>query len=275
MFELDGVLWDSALHAVADSKDGKEVYYRLPDISDVSIDISADTKDSVDKDGAIIKRSYTAKAATVTLTNTHLVLGAYAGTTGSNKIVADTGAEVDTPKMILIDPPTADNEESKKYTLPNTPIEGTVSVTPVYKDGGTGKSFALHTTASETQFAISEQEITLPTCKYDEASGIVQLLIKYEYKCASAVMVENHADKFPKTVRLTIVGLYYDPCEKDVLRLGYIVFPSFQPSPETTIAMKNDSTFDYKGDAQSDYCAKKKRLFYMVFPEDDTQKDED
>ena len=31
MFELDGVLWDSALHAVADSKDGKEVYYRASD----------------------------------------------------------------------------------------------------------------------------------------------------------------------------------------------------------------------------------------------------
>ena len=272
MFELDGVLWDSALHAVADSKDGKEVYYRLPDISDVSIDISADTKDSVDKDGAIIKRSYTAKAATVTLTNTHLVLGAYAGTTGSNKIVADTGAEVETPKMILIDPPTADNEESKKYTLPDTPIEGTVSVTPVYKDGGTGKTYAMDTQADAAKFAITGKEITLPTGDYKD---IVQLLVKYEYKCASAVMVENHADKFPKTVRLTIVGLYYDPCEKDVLRLGYIVFPSFQPSPEATIAMKNDSTFDYKGDAQSDYCAKKKRLFYMVFPEDDIQKDED
>ena len=39
--------------------------------------------------------------------------------------------------------------------------------------------------------------------------------------------------------------------------------------------MKNDSTFDYKGDAQSDYCARKKRLFYMVFPKDDVQADED
>ena len=55
MFNLDGVIWDSALHAVADNKDTGEVYYRLPDISDVSIDISADTKDSVDKDGALIK----------------------------------------------------------------------------------------------------------------------------------------------------------------------------------------------------------------------------
>lgn len=63
MFNLDGVIWDSPLHAVADNKDTGEVYYRLPDISDVSIDISADTKDSVDKDGALIKRSYTAKTS--------------------------------------------------------------------------------------------------------------------------------------------------------------------------------------------------------------------
>ena len=125
MFNLDGVIWDSALHAVADSKDTGEVYYRLPDISDVSIDISADTKDSVDKDGAIIKRSYTAKAAAVTLTNTHLVLGAYAGTTGSKKIMVDTAGETEAPKMILVDPSKVD------FDLPDEPVTGSVSVTPI------------------------------------------------------------------------------------------------------------------------------------------------
>ena len=104
MFNLDGVIWDSALHAVADNKDTGEVYYRLPDISDVSIDISADTKDSVDKDGALIKRSYTAKAATVTLTNTHLVLGAYAGTTGSKKIMVDTVGEMEDQNLPYLGP---------------------------------------------------------------------------------------------------------------------------------------------------------------------------
>jgi len=256
MFNLDGVIWDSALHAVADNKDTGEVYYRLPDISDVSIDISADTKDSVDKDGALIKRSYTAKAAAVTLTNTHLVLGAYAGTTGSKKIMVDTAGETEAPKMLLVDP------SKTEFDLPDEPVTGTVSVTPIYKDGGTGKSFTLSDGEADenTKFKLET---------------IVQLLVKYEYKCKDTVIIENHANKFPKTVRLTIVGLYCDPCEKDVLRLGYIVFPSFQPSPETTIAMKNDSTFDYKGDAQSDYCARKKRLFYMVFPKDDVQADED
>lgn len=265
MFNLDGVLWDSALHAVADNAKTNEVYYRLPDISDVSIDISADTKDSVDKDGAIIKRSYTAKSATVTLTNTHLVLGAYAGTTGSEKIHEGVQA----PRMLLIDP------SLTEYDLPDTPVTGTLSVTPVYKDGGTGKSYTLSDSTADTdKFALATKKVTLPTNAKSDTE-IVQLLIKYEYETENAVLVENYADKFPKTVRLTIVGLYYDPCEKDVLRLGYIVFPSFQPSPETTIAMKNDSTFDYKGDAQSDYCARKKRLFYMVFPKDDEQKDED
>lgn len=270
MFNLDGVLWDSALHAVADDPKTGKVYYRLPDISDVSIDISADTKDSTDKDGALIKRSYTAKAASVTLTNTHLVLGAYAGTTGSEKIMVDQVGEVEAPKMLLIDP-TKDT-----YELPDTPVTGTLSVTPVYKDGGTGESYTLSDGEADenTKFKLDTKTITFPT-NVKKNAEIVQLLIKYDYKCKDTVIVENYADKFPKTVRLTIVGLYCDPCDKDVLRLGYIVFPSFQPSPETTIAMKNDSTFDYKGDAQSDYCARKKRLFYMVFPKDDEQTDED
>lgn len=174
MFNLDGVIWDSALHAVADNKDTGEVYYRLPDISDVSIDISADTKDSVDKDGALIKRSYTAKAAAVTLTNTHLVLGAYAGTTGSKKIMVDTAGETEAPKMLLVDPSKAD------FDLPDEPVTGTVSVTPIYKDGGTGKSFTLSDGEADenTKFQLAAKKITFPTKVKDNAE-IVQLLIKY------------------------------------------------------------------------------------------------
>ena len=172
MFNLDGVIWDSALHAVADNKDTGEVYYRLPDISDVSIDISADTKDSVDKDGALIKRSYTAKAATVTLTNTHLVLGAYAGTTGSKKIMVDTVGEMEAPKMLLVDPSKAD------FDLPDEPVTGTVSVTPIYKDGGTGKSFTLSDGEADenTKFQLAAKKITFPTKVKDNAE-IVQLLL--------------------------------------------------------------------------------------------------
>ena len=202
MFNLDGVIWDSALHAVADNKDTGEVYYRLPDISDVSIDISADTKDSVDKDGALIKRSYTAKAAAVTLTNTHLVLGAYAGTTGSKKIMVDTAGETEAPKMLLVDPSKAD------FDLPDEPVTGTVSVTPFYKDGGAGKSFTLSDGEADenTKFKLETKKITFPT-GVKSNTEIVQLLIKYEYKCKDTVIIENHANKFPKTVRLTIVGL--------------------------------------------------------------------
>lgn len=266
-FSLDGVNWDSILSAVAENTKN-QILYRMPDISEGTVEVTADTKDSTDKDGALIKRSYTAKSVSVTLTNTHLVLGAYGGTTGSGKIVLSEDESETAPRMLLIDPTT-------EYTLPDEPHTGTLSVTPVYSNGGTGTGYTLaaDSTATDTTFAYatSSRKLTLPT---NIASDVSQILIKYEYTCTDGVIVENHADKFPKTVKLTLQGLYFDPCEKDVLRLGYIVFPSFQPSPETSFSMQNDSTFDYKGDAQSDYCAKKKRLYYMVFPANDIQEDE-
>ena len=43
-------------------------------------------------------------------------------------------------------------------------------------------------------------------------------------------------------------GLCVDPCEADTLRAVYIVLPSFQPSPETTIALGGDDTsIDFTG----------------------------
>lgn len=269
MFYLDGVLWDSPLYAIVEDRNTNEVLYRFPDISDVSIDISADTKDSVDKDGAIIKRSYTAKSATVTLTNTHLVLGGYAGTTGSKKIEIDqTNTNYPIPRMITVD------SDKESVELADTPETGSVSVTPIYKDGGTGKTYKMSDgEAKADEYKLDGKTITFPTNVKDN-NEIVQYLVKYEYLGKDTVIVENYANKFPKTVKLTIAGLYNNVCE-DALCLGYIVFPRFQPSPETTLAMKNDSTFDYKGDAQNDYCSKKKRLFYMVFPKGDEVKDDE
>lgn len=266
-FTIDGIIWDSILSVVAEDSN-HNVLYRMPDVSDGTVEVNADSKDSTDKNGATIKKGYTAKSCSVTLTNTHLVLGAYAGTTGSDKVVATSESKQDAPRMMLIDP------ANKDVTLKEDPIEGTLSVTPVYANGSTGTTYKMASdstaTASEYAYTTGTKKLSFPTTIAEE---VAQLLVKYEYKSENAVMVENRADKFPKTVKLTIQGLYYDPCDNDVLLMGYIVIPKFQPSPETSVSMSTDSTFDYKGDAQADYCDKNRRLYYMVFPGDDIQED--
>lgn len=51
----------------------------------------------------------------------------------------------------------------------------------------------------------------------------------------------------------------------------YIVLPSFQPSPETTIALGGDDTsIDFTGDLQVNYCSTTKDLYTVYFcPDDD------
>lgn len=54
----------------------------------------------------------------------------------------------------------------------------------------------------------------------------------------------------------------------------YIVLPSFQPSPETTIALGGDDTsIDFTGDLQVDYCSVDKTLYQVYYATEDTEED--
>ena len=69
-------------------------------------------------------------------------------------------------------------------------------------------------------------------------------------------------------------GLCVDPCEADTLRAVYIVLPSFQPSPETTIALGGDDTsIDFTGDLQVDYCSVDKTLYQVYYATEDAEED--
>ena len=54
--------------------------------------------------------------------------------------------------------------------------------------------------------------------------------------------------------------------------LVYIVLPSFQPSPETTIALSSDNaTLDFNGSLQTDYCSTDKALYHIYYATADTE----
>lgn len=263
-FTVDGIIFEEILSAIAENSKG-ELLYRLTQLSEATIDVTAEAKEAKDKDGTLIKKSYNAKAASLKVTNAHLDLNAYAETTGSAKIVATETNKIQAPKILLID------ACESSTILPNTPIEGTITVTAIKNNGAIGEMYKLaaDSTATKTEYAYNAETKTITFPIDIDNTEVSQFLIKYEYMTDRAVMVDQRSNKFPKTVKLTVQALYYDPCETDCLRLGYIVFPSFQVSPETSMQMKTDATFEYKGDAQLDYCSKNKRLYYMVIADND------
>ena len=84
--------------------------------------------------------------------------------------------------------------------------------------------------------------------------------------------LSNSVNSFPATVALTLYCSYVDPCDDD-LRACYVVLPSFQASPETTISLSADEQeMDFNGSIQVDYCATDPVLYYIYLPDEDAVK---
>ena len=61
-FKLDDFVVDRILYGVAESTTEGDLLYTLTQLSDASISVTADSKDSLDRDGTLIKRFYTGKS---------------------------------------------------------------------------------------------------------------------------------------------------------------------------------------------------------------------
>lgn len=153
------------------------------------------------------------------------ILGA---TSGSDPVLATALAPVDMPKIVTV-------KAGSTITLDDY-IEGTVTVNALYNNGTMGEKFALDTTATATTFAISDSAVLTPPTP-SEDSEITKFVVKYQRKAKEGIAIYNESDKFPGTIKLTLKALCVDPCSADTLRACYIVFPSFQVSPEVSISL--------------------------------------
>ena len=247
-FKLGDLIIDRIQMGYAEKFDGTPLYV-LSQLSDASIEISAESKDTTDKDGVLIKRFWRAKTGTFTATNAMLNLNILAAQSGNDAQIAGTGFDI------------------PGYTASTTSNGArSITVNALDTNGSMGKAYTLGTAASDTEFAVSGTKLSLPTDTTE-----TQFIVKYDRAVTEGVKILNSADKFPKTVKLTLKALCVDPCHADELKGCYIVLPSFQPSPETTIALGGDDTsIDFTGDLQVNYCSTTKDLYTVYFcPDDD------
>ena len=262
-FKLGDLIIDRIQMGYAEKFDGTPLYV-LSQLSDASIEISAESKDTTDKDGVLIKRFWRAKTGTFTATNAMLNLNILAAQSGNEAQIAGSGANepIVMPRIII-----AQANETVTLTGYSSGVsDRAITVNALDTNGSMGKAYTLGTTASATEFAVSGTTLTLPT-----DTNETQYIIKYDRAVTEGVKILNSADKFPKTVKLTLKALCVDPCHADELKGCYIVLPSFQPSPETTIALGGDDTsIDFTGDLQVNYCSATKDLYTVYFcPDDD------
>lgn len=258
-FKLDDIIIDRIQYGLAEDFDGNPLY-TLTQLSDATIEISAESKEAVDKDGTLIKKFWQGKSGTFSATNAMLNLNVVAAASGSAKEIATAEKTIEMPRIVSV-------KAGSTITLTDA-IAETITVNAFGTNGAMGKAYTMSTVASENEFGFvaGTKVLTPPT---DAAEQLY--IVKYQRAAKNGMAIHNNSDKFPGTVRLTLKALCVDPCSADTLRACYIVLPSFQVSPEISISLTTDGTLDYTGDLQTHYCSADHELYSLYICPDDEE----
>lgn len=260
-FRLGDLIVDRIVEGVAENSAG-ELLYRLTNLQEATIDITADSTDVVDGTGAVIKTFYRGKTGTLTATNSTLNLPIIAAMGGTDAEIATAENAIKMPRIITV-------EAGKTATLTGYSGDGSdIAVNEITVNGSMGAKFEVGASASATAFAIDGTTLTPPT-----AEGVTAYIVKFDRNVTDGAYIANRSDAFPKTVKLTLKVLIVDPCETDVVRAAYIVAPNFQPAADLSFTISTEGTIDYTGNLQISYCGTHKILYEIYVAADDEEED--
>lgn len=269
-FRLGNFNIDEILEAVAENFDG-EILYSLDQLTSASIEITSESTDITDKKGNIVRTIYKSKQGTFNATNAFLHPQIMNAASGAAIQYAGAGASaIDMPKIAILPAGTSE------YVCTNIKADTTPEVIGIFGAGANSLRLTKSTAATPVAqfsgntgtfiFDSTTSKLTVPASGEDKP---LNYLVKFERSVESGIKLSNTVDSFPPTVCMTLYCSYVDPCDDD-LRPLYVVLPSFQASPETTISLSADEQeMDFSGSIQVDYCATSPALYYIYFPDED------
>lgn len=257
-FKLGDIIIDRLQYGYAESLDAAATpLYVLTQLSEATIEITAESTDVTDARGNLVKKIWQSKAGTLNAQNAFINTNIVAAASGVDPVFATEDDKITMPAI-------------KVFKAGETPeikdlVAGTLHVTEFTGDGSLGKKFELGAAASDTEFFFDEETNTLnlPT---DET--VDQYIVRYDRDVTDGVKLSNSSDKFPKSCRLLLKALYFDPCQKNELKSCYIELPSFQISPEVSLPINSEGQMDFTGDLEIDYCGLEKVLYNIYFAND-------
>lgn len=278
-FRLGDIIIDRLQYGYAEDFDGNPLY-NLTQLQEATIEVTSDPVEVRDKDGNLVKKIYRSKDGVFNAQNAFINTDIIAAASGIDPVFAkDTADGVKMPKLMNVTNTNGvagttvalavygeDTPEEEKEVVDAADIK----VSVLEAGGKMGTTFALAEAADETHFAFSDGVLHLPMVSAEEAP---QFIIRYTRTRKMGAVIKNQVTKFPKSCRLILKAVYFDPCDKDTLRGCYVEFPSFQVSPEVSIPLQTEAQIDFKGDLEVDYCSIDKTLYNIYFPGDEEDED--
>ena len=228
-------------------------------MQNVSLNCASESTDAVDALGTPIATFYRAKSAEFSAENAIFDMNLMATQLGTTKKVASSAAKITAPAMESFTYGTGN------YELKHTPKTVPNEIYVLNGDSTFGKKFVKGTAASDTEFAITNKTLSLPT----GLNAGDELFVMYDYETENAVEVVNSATEFPVGCKFVMEVLGADVCDQTTLIHAYVIFPNFKLSPDFDWSVATDGSHPFSGKAQQAYCDKEKKLFNIVIPSED------
>ena len=257
---LSNFIVDRVISGIGYNSDD-EVILKMDQCQNTSITCGSESTDIVDNVGSPVLTLYRSKTCEISGENAILDFGITSYQMGAEKKVASAGNTVVVPAQEVFD------VAGGTYTLKHEPIAAPAFLYALNMDSSLGEKYAAATDASDTAFAIDGQTITLPTGIADGT----QMFVSYEYNSEAAVEIVNSAKNFPKSMKLVLRVLGYNPCQKDNKLGAYIIFPSFEMSPDFDLSLNAGEAQSWSGKASQDYCSKEKTLMKICIVDEDDE----
>lgn len=257
-FKLGDVIIDRLQFGYGATK--AKALYALTQLTNATIDITADSTDITDKDGNLVYRKYTGKKGEVTATNAFMNLAVIEAISATDAEIADTGHAIVMPIFKIV---------KAGETLDITDAdEDSFMVNALSAKGSLGKEYTKGTDASPTEFKVDTSTNTFtPPTDTDET----QYLVKFKKNVKSGAKITISGDKYPKAHELYFKALAVDKCNIGSYRACIVHIPSFIPSPEVSLALQggDSQTMDYKGAILTDACSLDQDMVEIYFVDEE------
>jgi hypothetical protein len=223
-FDLNNFVIDRVVRGIATDMKTGDILFSINQITNPSLNCTAESTDAVDALNVPIATFYRAKTAEFSAENALFDMNLLATQSGTTKKVASTDTKIVTPCFQTID-----IEDGKtSYTLSHTPKVNTTPKVYVLKGDGTlGEKVEITTTAADRKIAIAGTTVTVVVGETGYTAG-EQIFVMYDYEADGsekngAVEVANSAKNFPVGCKFVMEILGADVCDQTNLIYAYLV----------------------------------------------------